>query len=77
MDEKFEAFVQKWLHKNVSDLQRVTINDWLLGRNQSNLLPNKTFIKRDNNLASTPYRHYNRYRVEFIPNENSSSSSSS
>jgi hypothetical protein len=77
MDEKFEKFVQKWLHKNVSDLQRVTINDWLLGRNQSNLLPNKTFIKRDNNLTSTPYRHFNRYKVEFIANENSSSSSSS
>lgn len=73
MDTRFNTFVQKWLVKNVNDIQRISINDWLLGRNQSDLVPNKTLIKKDNNLADTPYRIYNRYRVEYLPaTENSS-----
>lgn len=67
MDTRFGAFVQKWLVKNVSDIQRISINDWLLGRNQNDLVPNRTQIKKDNNLADTPYRIYNRYRVEYLP----------
>ena len=67
MDSRFNAFVQKWLNKNVSDIQRISINDWLLGRNQNDLVPNRTTIKKDNNLSLTPYRIYNRYRVEYLP----------
>lgn len=73
MDQRFNNFVQKWLIKNVSEIQRITINDWLSGRNQSDVVPNKTSIKRDNNIQDTPYRIYNRYEVEYLPaTENSS-----
>lgn len=67
MDTRFNGFVQKWLVKNVSDLQRISISDWLLGRNQNDLVPNRTTIKKDNSLLDTPYRAYNRYRVEYLP----------
>lgn len=67
MDQRFNSFVQKWLVKNVSDTQRISINDWLSGRNQTDFMPNKTSIKKDNNLLETPYRIYNRYKVEYLP----------
>lgn len=67
MDQRFDSFVEKWLVKNVSDLQRISINDWLSGRNQNDLVPNKTSIKKDNNISDTPYRIYNRYKVEYLP----------
>jgi hypothetical protein len=67
MDTRFNTFVQKWLVKNVSEVQRISINDWLSGRNQTDLVPNKTTIKKDNNLLETPYRIYNRYKVEYLP----------
>lgn len=67
MDQRFDGFVQKWLVKNVSDLQRISITDWLSGRNQNDLVPNKTSIKKDNNISETPYRIFNRYKVEYLP----------
>lgn len=67
MDQRFDNFVQKWLVKNVNDLQRISINDWLSGRNQTDVVPNKTTIKKDNSLSETPYRVYNRYKVEYLP----------
>lgn len=67
MDTRFHNFVQKWITKNVTEVQRISINDWLAGRNQSDLVPSNTTIKRDNSLLSTPYRIYNRYRVEYLP----------
>ncbi|KAG5673702.1 hypothetical protein PVAND_003725 [Polypedilum vanderplanki] len=66
MDLRFNEHVQKWLQKNVSDLQRITINDWLLGRNQNDFAPCRTTIKKDNNITETPYCIYNRYKVEYI-----------
>lgn len=69
MHQRFFDYVQRWQVKNVSDLQRITINDWLLGRNQNDLVPNKTSIRKDNNLLKTPYSVYNRYTVEY-PAEN-------
>lgn len=74
MDTRFNSFVQKWLVKNVSDIQRISINDWLLGRNQNDLVPNRTSIKKDNSLSDTPYRIYNRYRVEYLPATESTTS---
>ncbi|CAO1419976.1 unnamed protein product [Diamesa tonsa] len=73
MHQRFFDYVQRWQVKNVSDLQRITINDWLLGRNQNDLVPNKTSIRKDNNLLKTPYSIYNRYTVEY-PAENAVSS---
>ncbi|XP_070503686.1 paired amphipathic helix protein Sin3a isoform X1 [Chironomus tepperi] len=70
MDQKFNAYLQKWLSKNSSELQRLTITDWLLGRNQSNFLPCKTIVKKDNNILETPYCTYNRYKVEHSSNIN-------
>lgn len=67
MDQRFHKFVNKWMAENVSDLQRISISDWLSGRNQTNLVHNKTTIKKDNNLLETPYRIYNRYKVEYPP----------
>lgn len=67
MDTRFNNFVQKWITKNVTEVQRISINDWLAGRNQSDLVPSNTTIKRDNSLLNTPYRIYNRYRVEYLP----------
>lgn len=66
MDIRFNNFVQKWITKNVTEVQRISINDWLAGRNQSDLVPSNTTIKRDNSLLNTPYRIYNRYRVEYL-----------
>lgn len=67
MDQRFNAFVQKWSVKNVTELQRISINDWLSGRNQSDLVPCNTTIRKDNNISLTPYRIYNRYKVEYLP----------
>lgn len=70
MDQKFNGHLQKWLSKNSSELQRLTITDWLLGRNQTNFLPCKTIVKKDNNILETPYCSYNRYKVEHSSNIN-------
>lgn len=67
MDQQFKSFVQKWLSKNVSDIQRISVSDWLMGRNQNDLIPSKTLIKKDNNILETPYCVFNRYKVEFLP----------
>lgn len=67
MDQRFNTFVNKWLVENVTETQRISINDWLSGRNQTNVVPNKTTVKKDNNLSNTPYRIYNRYKVEYLP----------
>lgn len=67
MDQRFDTFVQKWLVKNVNDLQRISINDWLSGINQTDVVPNKTTVKKDNSLLESPYRVYNRYKVEYLP----------
>lgn len=67
MDQRFNTFVNKWLVENVAETQRISINDWLSGRNQTNVVPNKTTVRKDNNLSNTPYRIYNRYKVEYLP----------
>ena len=66
MHERFDAIVKSWLDANVSDIQRITLDDWLLGRNQNDLLPCKTFVLRDNNVKETPYYSYSRYTVDYI-----------
>lgn len=71
MDNKFNVYIQKWLLKSCSDLQRLTISDWLLGRNQNDFVSCKTTVKKDNNISETPYRVYNRYKVDYTTsNEN-------
>lgn len=65
MHVRFDAFVQRWLEINVSDIQRITLDDWLLGRSQNDLMPCKTFVLRDNNIKETPYYSYSRYNVKY------------
>jgi paired amphipathic helix protein Sin3a len=67
--KKFHKFVQKWLVKNVNELQRNDCNEWLMGH-KSDLISNKTILKQDNDLTKTPYIIYNRYRVENSVNIN-------
>jgi hypothetical protein len=71
MDQKFNGFVKKWQSSNVSEAQNTTVVDWLMGRNQTEFVPSKTTLKRDNNILETPYCVYNRYKVEFLPSTSS------
>ncbi|KFB39742.1 AGAP007892-PA-like protein [Anopheles sinensis] len=65
MNRKFQAFVDRWLEQHVSVGQKSSCNDWLLGKHPD-LAKNLTtvVIVRDKNATRTPYRPYNRYKVE-------------
>lgn len=63
MYKKFQTFVNKWLEKNVSEQQLQQSNDWLLGRN-AELAPNSTNLILEKDVRRTPYRKYNRYKVD-------------
>ncbi|XP_055613906.1 paired amphipathic helix protein Sin3a isoform X2 [Uranotaenia lowii] len=65
MHQRFDAFVQKWLSRNVNDSQRSQCQEWLLGT-RLDLVKNVTVIKQNNDITRTPYMPYNRYRVEKI-----------
>ena len=60
---KFQEWHFKWASKNVVDAQHRLCQDWLMGRYE-NLVPHRTRLVTDNDLARTPYRQYNRYCVD-------------
>jgi len=47
----------------VSDSQHKACVDWLMGRGEG-VVPNRTRVLTDNDVARPPYRSYNRYRVD-------------
>lgn len=65
MQKKFQNFIGKWLEKNANESQRQQCNDWLMGRNPD-LAPNITSVIQENDLRKTPYKKYNRYKVEQV-----------
>lgn len=65
MQKKFQNFINRWLDKHVNEIQRQQCNDWLIGR-VPDLTPNITKIIQEDDIRKTPYRKYNRYKVERI-----------
>lgn len=63
LNSKFHQWLAAWVSKNVVDVQHRLCQDWLMGRYE-NLIPHKTRVIMDNDQTRTPYRQYNRYRVE-------------
>ncbi|PSN32659.1 hypothetical protein C0J52_12290 [Blattella germanica] len=60
---KFHGWHSGWTTKHVSDSQHKACVDWLMGRGEG-VVPNRTRILTDNDVARPPYRSYNRYRVD-------------
>ncbi|XP_058823423.1 paired amphipathic helix protein Sin3a isoform X2 [Topomyia yanbarensis] len=69
MHQRFDAFVQRWLERNVSEAQQAMCNEWLLGSTRFDLVKNVTLIKRINDVSRTPYMLYNRYKVEKLDHQ--------
>ncbi|KOC65559.1 Paired amphipathic helix protein Sin3a [Habropoda laboriosa] len=63
LNTKFHQWLASWASKNVADVQHRLCQDWLMGRYE-NLIPHKTRVITDNDQTRSPYRQYNRYRVE-------------
>ncbi|XP_076284809.1 SIN3 transcription regulator family member A isoform X4 [Lasioglossum baleicum] len=63
LNSKFHQWLASWVSKNVADIQHRLCQDWLMGRYE-NLIPHKTRVITDNDQTRSPYRQYNRYRVE-------------
>lgn len=63
LNSKFHQWLESWASKNVADVQHRLCQDWLMGRYE-NLIPHKTRVITDNDQTRSPYRQYNRYRVE-------------
>ncbi|XP_011347883.1 paired amphipathic helix protein Sin3b isoform X4 [Ooceraea biroi] len=68
IDSKFHHWHESWVSKNVTDVQHRLCQDWLLGRYE-NLIPHRTRVIADNDQTRSPYRQYNRYRVEHLETE--------
>ncbi|XP_034946100.1 paired amphipathic helix protein Sin3a isoform X2 [Chelonus insularis] len=68
LNSKFHRWLTNWTSKNVADLQHRLCQDWLMGRSE-NLIPHRTRVITDNNQNRTPYRPYNRYKVERLNSE--------
>ncbi|XP_014223938.1 paired amphipathic helix protein Sin3a-like isoform X2 [Trichogramma pretiosum] len=62
---KFQRWHSNWLAKNTTDQQLRHCQEWLLGAFE-NSLPHRTRLFTDNSVDHTPYRPYNRYRVDFL-----------
>ncbi|XP_033219948.1 paired amphipathic helix protein Sin3a-like [Belonocnema kinseyi] len=62
---KFHQWFASWTRENVSEEQHKICQDWLMGRYE-NLIPHRTRVVTDNNQTRTPYRQYNRYRVDYL-----------
>lgn len=62
---KFHQWFDSWANEHVSEEQHRICQDWLMGRYE-NLIPHRTHLITDNNQTKTPYRQYNRYRVEYL-----------
>uniref|UniRef100_A0A8D8FNN4 Paired amphipathic helix protein Sin3a n=1 Tax=Culex pipiens TaxID=7175 RepID=A0A8D8FNN4_CULPI len=67
MHARFEGVVQRWLERHVTDAQRADCKDWLMGVNSDLPKGLATVVKRNNDVARTPYMTYSRYRVEKVP----------
>jgi hypothetical protein len=67
MHASFKTFMNRWLDRNVNETQQQSSTDWLMGRT-ADLVKNVTVVKQDNDLNRTPYRVYNRYKVERLEN---------
>lgn len=65
MSERFNNFLRGWLSQHSNELQKMSISDWLHGRNQLDFILCKTTVKNNNNILETPYCFYNRYVVEY------------
>lgn len=63
LNSKFHDWLANWAAKNVADSQHRLCQDWLMGRYE-NSIPHRTRLVTDNDLAKSPYRQYNRYRVD-------------
>ncbi|XP_044596895.1 paired amphipathic helix protein Sin3a-like isoform X2 [Cotesia glomerata] len=72
LNNKFHGWLQKWVSKNVGDGQHQSCIDWMMGRYE-NLIPHRTRVIVDNDQSRSPYRPYNRYRVERLNSETSTS----
>lgn len=62
-DSKFHHWHASWVSKNGTDIQHRLCQDWLMGR-WENLIPHRTRVITDNDQTRSPYRQYNRFRVE-------------
>lgn len=60
---KFRGWHGGWASQHVSESQHKACVDWLMGRGEG-VVPNRTRVLTDNDVAQPPYRSYNRYRVE-------------
>jgi paired amphipathic helix protein Sin3a len=60
---KFRGWHGRWASQHVSEFQHKACVDWLMGRGEG-VVPNRTRVLTDNDVARPPYRSYNRYRVE-------------
>lgn len=63
MSKKFHSFVSSWKEKNVTENQISQCNEWFMGRN-ADFVSNVTTLNQNNDISKTPYRTYNRYKVE-------------
>lgn len=63
LNSKFHQWLASWASKNVAEVQNRLCQDWLMGRYE-NLIPHKTRVITDNDQTRSPYRQYNRYKVE-------------
>ncbi|XP_076639909.1 SIN3 transcription regulator family member A isoform X4 [Colletes latitarsis] len=68
LNSKFHQWLASWASKNVADIQHRLCQDWLMGRYE-NLIPHKTRVITDNDQTRSPYRQYNRYRVERLQSD--------
>lgn len=68
LNTKFHGWLAKWATTNVADVQHRLCQDWLLGRYE-NLIPHRTQVITDNDQTRSPYRPYNRYRVERLQSD--------
>lgn len=63
MAKKFHNFVSSWKDRNVTENQLSQCSEWFMGRH-ADLVSNVTTLHQNNDVSKTPYRTYNRYKVE-------------
>lgn len=63
MSTKFHKFVTKWCKENVTEALDRQCTEWFMGRHPD-LVPNTTLKIKENDITKTPYRLYNRYKLE-------------
>lgn len=62
---KFTRWHKNWVSNNVLEAQHSSCMDWLMGR-ADDVKPNQTRVLCNNNLSLAPYRVFNRYRVNYL-----------